>query len=759
MRRCTLLVAALACLAPGSLFAADWPSWRGPLQTGMAPDKALLTAWSQDGENLLWKLPIGGRTTPIVMNGRFYAITPVGKSKHLQEQVVCLEAESGKTIWEHRFNVFHTDIVENRLGWTSVVGDPETGNVYAHGTGGELFCLNPEGEVVWKHSLGEAFGRYSGYGGRLHTPIVDEDRVIISYVYILSNWGTGKKKSGHRYVAFDKRTGDVVWWSQPGGRPYDTTYSVPVVAVIGGKRMIVAGNADGNVYGMLARTGKRVWKFSLSKRGINSSVVVHGDHAYVTHSEENLDGTEMGRVVCIDASQSGDITETGEVWRVDGLKVGYSSPAIANGRLYVVTNSANLVCLDAETGSQYWEYKLGRVMKGSPTVTADGTIFAGEVNGRFLILRDLGNKCELLDSEEFASRNGEAVEINGSPAITGGRVYFMTSNETYCLGTRGQSVETAVLPVAPREISSKHLGEVGKALHYQITPADVTLAPGEQVQFELQGFDASGRVVPGAVGSALAERSDGPAWSVAGVNGQISRDGTFNASPANAFSAGVVKFDWGDGQASARVRITAELPIDESFDEMTVGKQPPGWIGLDLKSQLVEKDGSIVLQKLSKSPSAPYCRMRSFSGPPIPTGYTVEADLLGSPRAGRRPTLSDMGLINSRYKLILLGREKQLRIVSYSPIPRLQEEVPFDWQPDTWYRAKLQVETKDGQGLIRGKVWPRAQQEPDNWTIEATDPCPNYEGSPGLYAYTKGTTPRKEGAPVFFDNYRVFRND
>ena len=757
-----VLLATVASTASHVVLANDWPYWRGPEQTGMSRERAVVTSWSQDGENLLWKVPVGGRTTPVVMNGRLYAITPVGEGKCLQERVICLDADSGKTIWEHRFNVFHTDIVENRLGWTSVVGDPETGNVYAHGTGGEFFCFDRDGKVLWKHSLGESFGRYSGYGGRLHTPIIDEDRVVISYVYILSNWGTGKRKSGHRYVAFDKRTGEVIWWSQPGGRPLDTTYSVPVVSVIGGKRMIVAANADGNVYGMLARSGERVWSFRLSKRGINSSVVVDGNYAYVCHSEENIDGTEMGRVVCIDASKTGDLTETGEVWRYDGFKAGYSSPAIANGRLYVVTNSANLLCLDAKTGKPHWEYKLGRVMKGSPTVTADGVIYAGEVNGRFLILRDAGDRCEPLDVEEFALRGDNVVEINGSPAVAGGRIYFMTSNETYCLGVRGHTAEAVNIPPMPPELSLGESGTIVKA-DFRLRPADVTLAPGEEVKFSVDGFDNFGRPVverlpltgtrnPGAA------PGTGP-WSVTGVDGRMSVDGTFRAGLTHAFSAGLVTFRFGELEASARVRVMPKLPIHETFDGMKVGEQPPGWIGVDLKAQLAEKDGSVVLQKLNKSPSAPYCRMRAFSGIPIPTGYTVEADLLGSLRAGRRPILSDMGLINSRYKLILLGHEKRLRIVSYSPIPRLQEEVPFDWQPDVWYRARLRVELQGDKGLVRGKVWLRGQTEPDAWTIEVVDPCPNREGSPGLYAYTKGTTPSKQGAPVYFDNYRVFRNE
>lgn len=745
MIRSFVCVASLMMLSAGYQSKVEWTSWRGPQQSGAAREPAVVTSWSTDGENLLWKSAVGGRSTPILLDGRLCAITPVGEGESVGERVVCMDADTGKLLWEHRFNVFHTDIVRARLGWTSVVGDSETGNLYAHGTGGEFFCFDRNGKVLWKRSLGEELGRYSGYGGRLHTPIIDEDRVVISYIYILTNWGTGKKKSGHRYVAFNKHTGEVQWWSQPGVKPLDTTYSTPVVTVIDGKRMLIAGNADGNVYGMLARTGQRVWKFRLAKRGINTSVVVNGKYVYVTHSEENIAGTEMGSVLCIDGSKTGDITDTGVVWRIDGVTAGYSSPSIANGRLYVVTNSATLICYDAGNGRKYWEYSLGRVMKGSPVVTSDGVIYAGTVNGKFHILRDQGDRCVSLDTTDFGMRADAVVEINGSPVVAGGRVYFMTAYDTYCLGVPKHQPARPTPPVMAAEAAP----DPTKPDKLAIVPMDVTLAPGEQVTFKTKLFDVNGRLI----GSPDVE------WVVDGPAGVMSDDGTFTASTRNDFSAGIIRGSVDGRSAEARVRIGPRLPFEESFDQMAVGTQPPGWIGVDLRTAIVEKDGSRVLHKMAKSPSAPYSRMRSFSGPSIPAGYTVEADIMAEPKKGRRPVLSDMGLINARYKLIMLGYEKQLRLVTYSPIPRLRVDVPFAWEANTWYRAKLRVDVEDGKGIVRGKVWLRGQREPDRWMIEMIDSQPNLEGSPGLYAYSKGTRPSKPGSSVFFDRYKVYRND
>ena len=77
-------------------------------------------------------------------------------------------------LWEHRFNVFHSTIPFNRLGWTSLAGDTETGYIYAHTISGVFACFDKDGKIVWSHSLTEEFGRFTGYGGRTVTPVVDK---------------------------------------------------------------------------------------------------------------------------------------------------------------------------------------------------------------------------------------------------------------------------------------------------------------------------------------------------------------------------------------------------------------------------------------------------------------------------------------------------------------------------------------------------------------------------------------------------------
>jgi outer membrane protein assembly factor BamB len=714
----------------------------------------LPATWSFDGEkpgeNLIWQAPYGARSTPVIMSGRLYIINNAGenpdgsRSITEQERVLCLDTRTGEVLWEYRFNLFHTDIPSNRVGWANLAGDPETGCVYAHGVQGMFICLDRDGRVVWQHSLTEEFGRISGYGGRVHTPIVDEDRVVISF--LSSSWGE-HARGGHRYAAFDKKTGRLIWWSEPGGRPLDTTYSTPVVAIINGQRLLVAGNADGGVYAMKARTGEKVWGCMLSKRGINVSPVVERNLVYIGHSEENTHPTNpevplMGSVVCIDATGTGDVTTTHIKWKHDGIDFGYASPLLKDGRLYCVDNGGKMHCLSAADGKTLRTHHLGTAGKGSP-VWADGKIYVTEANGRLLILEPTESDCKELDVKEIESRYpGTKLEAHASPAVADGRVYLVTRDAIYCVGKKDWSGERDPVPPLPEEPAAD---ASGSAAFVQVVPGEVQIQPGEKAEFHVRLFDSSGRRV--------ADQS--AEWSVKGLKGNVSDVGVLTVAADSGSHGGGLAAKVGELTGTARVRVLQPAPIAEDFESIDEGKVPTAWIGAAGKCQVVTLDGSKVLKKLGENPQ--FQRVDIFIGPPSMTGYTIEAELRGTEKKRQLP---DMGVTANRYTLELLGTKQRLSIISWRPMPRLQQVIPFQWQKDTWYHLKLRVDltNSDTMALVRGKVWPRGEDEPADWTIEVEDPTPNREGSPGLYGYAANiaATP---GSEVFFDNVKVTANE
>jgi len=728
--------ALLLAWAAGPLEAGEWPGWRGPGQNGVSTETGLVSKWSPEGENLAWHAKdLVGRSTPVVFDGRVCANGRAGEKVDMHEVVACYDAGTGKKLWQHRLDVYHTMVPFNRVGWASVVGDPETGNLYAHGVGGLLVAFDRAGKVVWQRALTEELGFYSGFGGRTHTPMIDEDRLVLSFVNF--SWGD-QASNRNRTFAFDKRTGDILWVSTPGGQPYDlNTQTTPVVAVVNGQRLLIEGNTDGWVYAIKARTGEKVWAFQLTKSGINTTVAVNGTTVYAAHSEENVDSGVMGRVVAIDATGTGDVTKTHELWRADELGSGFPSPLYHDGRLYVIDNSANLFALDAKTGKEQWRHKLGTVGKASP-VWADGKLYIPETNGRFHILKPGATGVEVLDVDEVSVVEAGAsryAELYGSPAVAYGRVYFTSESGLYALGDKAKPFKvTKDKPVVLDEGTEGAADKAAPPAVLQVTPLEVLAKPGETVRFTLRAFDAKGRALPAP---AAAE------WSLQGLAGKVS--GGALTLEAGRSQAGKVAAKVGSLEAAARVRVVGPLPWSEDFEAVEVGKVPAWWVNAQNKFSVQEKDGGKVLVKTPSK--AGVHRADAYLGPATLANYTVQADLLGTVQGRRRP---DMGLINSGYTMDLMGAHQKIQVRSWSSDLRVEKAVPFPWESDAWYTMKFRVDQQGGKSLVRGKVWKRGEAEPAEWTITAEDPHPIRQGSPGLYGYSQ--------VDIQYDNVKVTVN-
>jgi outer membrane protein assembly factor BamB len=717
-----LVFLTLLCAAT-SARAGDWPDWRGPERDGRSPEKNLAEKWSPTGENLNWRAPYGGRSTPIVLGDRVYLQNASGEGAERQERVMCFDADTGRVLWEYQFNVFQSDVPPHRIAWASPVADPATGVVYAFGGHGLLLALDREGKLLWERSLAEDFGLITTHGGRTVSPVIEGDLVIVSG--LSAGWGD-QARGAHRFFAFDKKSGETVWVSSPGQRPYDTTYSPPIAAVINGTRLLIAGGGDGAAHALKPQTGEPVWRFEMSKRGINTGAVLVGTDVFVSHGEENLDTNEMGLIAAVDGTGRGELGRDRVRWAVTGILNGYSSPVTDGKQIYLIDNSSNLNAFDAASGERQWTLNLGTIQRASP-VLADGKLYVGTQTGKFYILRPRADGCEILSAQQLGTET-EPEEIYASAAISRGRVFFVTTHALYSFGKKSG----ASSPAAKRAEKVKP----GEPAWVQVAPAELVLKPGETVRLRARLFDEHGNFVKESPAS----------WTLEGLNGKVESDGRFTVASEAAAQAGIVKATVGELSGTARARVIPPLPVDENFESYAPNSVPPHWINTRGKYQVRELEGTKVLVKLADNPFTK--RARSYFGPTEWSNYTVTADVRA---ILKRRQMGDAGVIAQRYALVIFGAHQRLELQAWQPETERTVTVPFPWKPETWYRMKLETQNlPDGAVRVRGKVWPVAEPEPEAWTIDRVDKAGNRKGSPGIYA----------DAPfeIFFDNIKVIPN-
>lgn len=664
MRTTLLSVVATVCfvLVLAGPATADWPYWLGPNFTGVSGEKNLPDQWNPqggEGSNVLWAREVSVRSTPTVMNGRMYILTnsyPEDEKK-AGEKVVCLNAETGETHWEYEFNVYLSDVPIERVGWSSVVCDPESGNVYALGVCGYFCCLNGEtGDLVWDRSLHEEFGVLSTYGGRTNHPIIHENHVLISGVVI--GWGE-MAKPAHRFLCFDKTNGVPVWFRGTRLLPEDTTYSAPVIAAIDGELQMIFGSGDGGIYSFQPRTGKMLWKYMVSGRGINTAPLVVGNRVYCGHGEENLDTTEMGAIYCIDATQRGDITKSGEIWRKTGYFVGRSSPIMIEGRLYFADDRAKLHCLNPDNGEALGKpVPMGTMMRSS-LLYADGKIFANETNGRGYILTPTETGADI--SYRYRFQRGE--EAHGSPIAVNGRVYIPTTGNLYCIGLPDAERVSEPLPELPQETFDPNDNEPTQVI---VAPVESLLYPGDRQPMQVRLYNTKGQFVRMA-------QADEIEWSHTGP-GAIDADGRYSIGADHAEQAAlIVTAKVGELTGEARIRVVPELPWSFDFSD---GKIPETWVGASYRHVPLDFDLLMKLKADDQMTSDLYiyfmteftnfAPMREFDDSTPQQRWTALLDFIDLANSEHRPRTIEDGQAKLGAALQRLIDEKVLATAEWS---------------------------------------------------------------------------------------------
>lgn len=830
-------LAVLTGLLPASAFAdawkaapMDWPHWRGPEMNGVSREKGIVEKWNPKGENLLWKNEeLAGRSTPIIMNGLLYTMVRDQPGTQMEaEKVVCVDAATGEKVWENRWNAFLTDVPDTRIGWSNVVGDPETGNVVALGVCGYFQCMDGKtGKALWAHSMTEEYGMLTTYGGRTNMPIICGDLAIISGVLI--GWGEFARPQ-HRWVAFDKRNGQAVWFSGTRPLPDDTTFSAPIITVANGQELMIVGSGDGTVTAFQPQTGRQVWSYDASLRGVNTTPLVIGDRVICAHAEENLDDTTMGALFALDPSKTGDITKNGVVWRHKEWGISKSTPVAYDGRIYACDDTGAFMVINAENGELISEEKLGGPSRPSP-LFVDGKIYVASENGRFTIFKPSEKGVDTV----FRLRlSGE--ECQGSIVVSHGRLYLPTTGALYCIGESGKDPSADPRPEWPQAAPAS---EDPEPAQLQIVPVESMMSPDFKQRFTARLYNSRGQYL---------KKADSVEYNVAGP-GEIDSSGTFVAPkelPAPA--AVIVAAKSGELTTKARIRINPDLPWTFDFSNAEV---PANWVGMRYRHIVIDFDlyqkikaadplaaelyvfimsgfintdrpalaydnstpaqawtellrflrlqddsqvlrsiegakakinpslevlksegviagaewsevpsgvklavqrgsrkveGNGVMCKITTVPKG--TRSQGWMGPIDLHDYTIQADVYGVEKNGTTP---DIGLIAQRYAIDLQGISQQLQIRTWHSTLRMAQTKPFQWKGNVWYTMKLRASNEDGKAVLRGKVWPRDEAEPQEWTLEATDDSPNSVGSPGFFGNAKD-------AEIFYDNISVTKN-
>ena len=400
------------CLLPVSLLATlvfsnendarGWHQWGGPDRNFHASSTGLATTWPAGGPKELWRRSLGeGYSSIVVDSDALYTMYRVDDD----EIVVSLDAVTGKTRWEHRYQAPLLDHMDYgtwlRQGGAGPFSTPLLlGDVvYAVGTTAKFHALDRKtGDVLWYHNLDEKF-QMSGYHGYAASPMVYDGNILLP---------VGGRGQG--VVAFDRASGAVVWKSQD----FRIAPASPILIDVDGHDQLVVFTTE-DVVGVDPGNGNFLWSHPHpTSYGLNISTPVWGEGNLLFTSSAYNGGSRVIRLT----RANGGKTTAEELWSSNRLRLHFGNAIRIDNLIFGTSGDfgpAFFIAVDVNTGEEAWrERTFGR----SQMVYADGKLVIVDEGGDVAIASADSNGLKVHARAELMTANAWT-----APTLVGTRLY------------------------------------------------------------------------------------------------------------------------------------------------------------------------------------------------------------------------------------------------------------------------------------------------------------------------------------------------
>jgi outer membrane protein assembly factor BamB len=437
--------------------AGDWLEWRGPNSNGTAQGSAPLT-WADD-KNIAWKATIPGRghSTPVIAGDRIFVTTAVpvpgqttsaepapprpprppeggfrkgpdggagrrpgggrsgpggGSGAGIEHNfvLIAIHRNTGKILWERTAKSATPHEGYHQRYGSFASNSPITDGklVFAFFGSRGIFCYDVSGNLKWQKDFQPMRMRLQF--GEGSAPVLHENALILNF----------DQEQGSHILVLDKNSGNQLWRAD---RDEASSWSPPFVIEHKGVKQVIL-SATNKVRSYDFKTGKLIWECAGLGSNVIPAPVAQNGVVYVMsgHRDPNLMAIELGH--------NGDLTGTKAVkWTNQRGNSYTASPVLHDNKLYMITDSGQLSCLNVDTGQpHYLQQRLPKPynFKASP-VAADGKLYLATEDGDVVVVK-LGETFEVLATNSLTDQSFIA-----SPVILDGVIYLRGQNTLYAI--------------------------------------------------------------------------------------------------------------------------------------------------------------------------------------------------------------------------------------------------------------------------------------------------------------------------------------
>ena len=410
---------ALLVLAVGGVAGAadQWTEFRGPSGTGHSESVGLPREWNET-KNVAWRTPIHGRgwSSPVVLGSQVWLTTATPDGKELF--VVAIGRDDGRVLFDTKvFDVAEPADTRRYNSYASPTPVIEEGRVYVHfGSYGTAALDTRSGKVIWtRRDL-----RCNHWRGPGSSPILYKGLLIVHF----------DGYDVQYVVALDKSTGRTVWKAD---RTHDfgtddgdqkKGFATPVVIEAGGRTQLISPAAKA-VVSLDPLTGRELWRVRYPEHSAAARPLFANGLVYVDT------GYGKAELLAIRPDGRGDVTETHVAWKALKGVGAKPSPLLVDDLIYAVSDTGGVVtCIDAKTGAEVWQQRVGGGGHSASPLFADGAIY---------IFAEDGSAAALAPGREYRELARSAIGEGGvmaTPAIAGKALFLRTESHLVRLEKR-----------------------------------------------------------------------------------------------------------------------------------------------------------------------------------------------------------------------------------------------------------------------------------------------------------------------------------
>lgn len=380
----------------------NWPTFRGPGANGVAHFTNAPISWDvEDGTGIRWKVkvPLAGTNSPVVWGNHLFLS---GANEEVRE-VYCFDTETGNLRWTRTVGPFEgtpqeSPSVAEDTGYAAPTMAVKLGQAFAIFANGDIVAFDFEGNLLWGYNRG-AFNNHYGHSSSL---MAFDELLFVQADQI----------SGGKLTALHTTTGDEAWTSERDR----ISWASPIIArTPTGEQLILTSEVNVDAYE--PSTGKLIWSQECLGGEVGPSPAYSDGLVFAAN--------EFAVASAIRLSESDGEIRSEVVWEYDEILPEVSSPVGNDERFYFATSVGELVCLDANTGDEYWLEELSDSFYSSPILVGD-RLYILDMEGKMFIVR-ASAEFDLIASPTV----GEPTLA--TPAYLDGRIYIRTADHLYCI--------------------------------------------------------------------------------------------------------------------------------------------------------------------------------------------------------------------------------------------------------------------------------------------------------------------------------------